>query len=532
MMINGNAISRALIFFAALAMAITGSCRPASAADLNDQEKRGKRVYFEGKGEGGNIIAYVGRDATPVPAFALPCANCHGYDGLGRPEGGVIPSDITWSHLIKSYGHHHANGRKHATFTKKTVGEAITGGIDPSGNVLEVTMPRYKMAATDLADLIAYLIRLETDFDPGLTEDLVRIGTVLPLEGRLASVGRAMKGVIEAYFSDVNVKGGIHGRRLKLVVASYPERLDAHRAAMKHLISDEDVFALVSAFTAGVEKDMSALIENEKIPLIGPFTSLPGESSSLDRFTFYLFSGLREQSRVLVNYAAQYLNLQTHRFVVIHPSGNGKREITEAVLEQAKKRGWNEPSAATYPPGRFEAVTMTRQLKEQDTKLVLFLGPQPDLATFFRAIDASGWRPYVLLPGSLASRAVLDLPDSFANRIFLAYPTLPLGLDNRRAREFDDLLNRHQLSPRHLAVQISAYTATKVLVEGLKRSGKDLSRNKLVAILEGCHEFEPGLTPPISYGPNRRVGVLGAYVVSVDLKSRRIGKESVWIALD
>ncbi len=64
--------------------------------------------------------------------------------------------------------------------------------------------------------------------------------------------------------------------------------------------------------------------------------------------------------------------------------------------------------------------------------------------------------------------------------------------------------------------QLSAYSSSLILIEGLKRSGRDLSREKLIINLERLYEFDTGFTPLITYGPNRHIGALGAYIVTVD----------------
>jgi hypothetical protein len=56
-----------------------------------------------------------------------------------------------------------------------------------------------------------------------------------------------------------------------------------------------------------------------------------------------------------------------------------------------------------------------------------------------------------------------------------------------------------------------------LLVEGLRRAGRELSRVALVDALEALYGYETGVTPPLSYGPNRRIGARGAHVVAVDL---------------
>ena len=79
-----------------------------------------------------------------------------------------------------------------------------------------------------------------------------------------------------------------------------------------------------------------------------------------------------------------------------------------------------------------------------------------------------------------------------------------------------------------MAAQISAYSAAKILVEALKRAGKDVSREKLIQSLEGLYEYQTGLTPAITYGPNRRVGAMGAYIVAIDLNGKQFVPASGW----
>ena len=151
--------------------------QPAAAA-LTEAEQRGKQIYFEGTSPRGVLInAVVGDESTLIPASAIPCANCHGYDGLGRPEGGVTPTDVRWSQLAKSYGHVHENGRRHDAFDDDSLLRSIIAGVDPANNRLDTTMPLYLLSGADVADLVAYMKVLEFDDDPGVEDDRVRVLT-------------------------------------------------------------------------------------------------------------------------------------------------------------------------------------------------------------------------------------------------------------------------------------------------------------------------------------------------------------------
>ena len=82
------------------------------------------------------------------------------------------------------------------------------------------------------------------------------------------------------------------------------------------------------------------------------------------------------------------------------------------------------------------------------------------------------------------------------------------------------------------ALLLSAFSAAKILVEGLKRAGREVSREKLIETLEGLSGYVTGLTPAVTYGPNRRIGAMGAYVVTIDLEKREFVPPSSWVNTD
>src|SRR5262249_39254119 len=144
------------------------------------------------------------------------CSGCHSYDGRGREEGGATPSTITWSLLTRPYAVTTPGGRTHGPYTERLLQRAITMGIDSAGNRLAV-MPRYRFSQEDLADLVAYIKVLGTLPDPGLAEDSVRAGILLP-----AGAGDEAAAAVRAYFEEINRRGGIYGRRLALVPFPLP----------------------------------------------------------------------------------------------------------------------------------------------------------------------------------------------------------------------------------------------------------------------------------------------------------------------
>lgn len=505
-----------------------------SAADLSPQEERGKQIYVAGTSPREEpIAALVGHDSTRLPGFAATCASCHGPDGRGRPEAGVIPADVTWDYLFKPYGHSHPMGRSHPAFTVESLRDSIRHGRDPAGNELDSSMPRYELSDADLDDLIAYMRRLAADLDPGLSGTAVRIGTMLPAGGpsspsRVAPIGQGIREVIAAYFDEINSRGGIYGRRLELIELPDDNRRQSPLVAATRLLEEGDVFAVLSPMVAGADDAIGELVEDRKVPVIGPVTLFSPDPYVLNDYTFYVFSGLREQVRALVDFAAGELGLERPRWTVVAPENDRYRDIREAIAEQSRTHGWAPEAAVALSVGEREAAGAAARLAANGTEVLFWLGPG-GLEALLAAGEEIGWRPWVLLPGAMISPRIFDLPQGFQNRVYSSYPTAPSDQTAAGIAEIRTLLDSHGFSMGHRTSQVAAFVSTKILVEGLKSAGSDLSRDKLLRALEKMYEIRTGLTPPITFGANRRIGALGAYVVTVDLKNRDFVPVGGWI---
>lgn len=515
------------------AQAATTAASASAVVVLTPQERRGKQIYLRGTSASGQeIAAYLGEASLEVPASTMTCANCHGFDGQGKPEGGVSPSNITWEALTKSYGVTHASGRKHPPYTERAVELALTRGLDPAGNRLMSVMPRYQMSREDMTDLIAYLKRLGMDRDPGLTDTAIRVGMLVPARGALVEMGQAIKSVVAAYFEEVNNQGGIYNRKIELKFTETGDTPAATLASVERLMRDEQIFALSSAMIAGADKEIATLVHNSEVPLVAPFTLYPPPSAPVNRQVFYLLSGIDDQARALVLFAAQKSpDKSTTRAAILYPESEANAGVAVAIDEQSRQAGWSVPGRVKYARGSFDAATVAKELSAQNVNAVFLLGGSDDARALWAAAGKLNWSPALYLPGAMTGKDILDAPLAFKDKIFLSFPSVPADIKPAGLENFRALAAKHKLPQGHIAAQISAYVSAQLLVEGLKRAGRDVSREKLIAALEGLYEYQTGLTPPLTYGPNRRTGAAGAYIVAVDVEKKQFVPASGWIGL-
>src|SRR4030095_6463240 len=116
-------------------------------------------------------------------------------------------------------------------------------------------------------------------------------------------LAQSMRDVLQAYFAEINARGGIYNRKIELRVMQGDAKVTVSN--VKHLIDDDQVFAIVSGLTAGADNGVAALTQEKEVPFIGPSTLLPQRGLPLNRYVFYLLPGLKEQDRTLVNFAAK-----------------------------------------------------------------------------------------------------------------------------------------------------------------------------------------------------------------------------------
>jgi ABC-type branched-subunit amino acid transport system substrate-binding protein len=513
----------ALITFAASCLIATTAI---AEGGLSAQEKRGKALYMRGASPSGKEIkAMVGE--LDVPASTMTCAGCHGVRGEGKTEGGVTAGNLTWNNLVKPYGHTHPSGRKHGPFDEKLFTRSLVQGVDPAGNEMAVAMPRFQMSAEDIADLIAYLKRIETDRDPGLTETSIKVGTIVPQHGALTEIGAAIKDVLTAYFANVNDKGGIYNRKIELQTVETGSDAASTTANARTLIEKDQVFAMVSGLSAGADKELAALTQESDVPFMGPLTLLPQIGFQTNRNVFYLLPGASEQARALINFADTKPELKKSRVAIVHSQDELALAAAAAVEDQARKKGWTV-TRKVY--SSKDAATIAAGLKEQGTDAVFFLGASGDEAAFINAAAAADWTPNVFLLGALAGRGLVQsVPLSFKDHVFLSFPTVPADVTPEALAELRVLQEKYKFPTRHVASQLMAFAAAKIFTEALKRAGRDLSREKLITALEGLYEYDTGVTPSITFGPNRRVGAKGGYIVSIDPAKREFVSASGWI---
>jgi ABC-type branched-subunit amino acid transport system substrate-binding protein len=513
-----------------IALAVGGLIAPAPADDdLAPQEQFGKKLYREGvAADGTSVKATLGQGSLTFPASRVPCASCHGSDGLGRPDAGVIPSNITWSNLTKSYGLRHANGRSHPPYTVETLVKAVTSGLDPAGNALEAAMPRYGLSDKSALDLIAYLKRLGTDSEHGVREKEIVVALVIPSDGPLAGIGNVVRGVLVAYFDRVNRDGGVYNRHVVFKTAALDPSGSAV-GALRRLMSETGVFAVVAPVVPGEETALAEVAESSALPVVAPLAPYRRRAVERGSFTFHLTANLDDQASALVKYALTNLTEAGSKIAILSSDDGASLNIGDAVRQQGGNAAW--ASALKLRLTGETAITDTAsELRRAGVSIIFYDGGPVRLVALAEEAARSAWRPAILTTGLAVTTASFARLGNVGARVFVAYPVLGSDQSPEVLKQLQLLQAAYDIPAQHLPMQVAALVSARILMEGLQRAGRDLTRSKFVAALGALQNFETGLVPPISFGPNQRTGVRGAHVVMLGVDPGKVTRS--WISLD
>lgn len=508
-----------------------------AAAPSTDEEKlrleRGRKIYVEGASpSGAALTALLADSSVEVPATSVPCAGCHGRDGRGRPEGGVIPTELTWDNLTKPYGITHPSGRKTPPYDDRLVKRAVTMGIDAAGNPLHVVMPRYRLSLADMDDLLAYLKVVGREVDPGVGATALHVGLILPPSGSLSPMASAVRSALGARFDQVNREGGLYGRRLELKVIEIPGPPEQRKAWSADFLERETIFASVGSFFFGADAALADLHGEKQVPAIAPFTLYPKDEVPPNRYVFYLLPGVEAEAQALVRYARSWPEFaEAPPAAAVVAPGEAALNAPVAALEKAiTDAGWPAPVAVRYSRQGFSPREIEK-LTEAKADPVFFLGSGAEARSLAESLFLAEWTPRLLVTGMAADASLYAVPLAFEGRLFVGLPSQPGGPVGDAADKYRKLAAAG-LSREHLTAQMSALAAAEILIEGLKRSGRDVTRERLVEQLETLRSFETGFAPPVTYTAGRRLGARGAYIVRIDLKERRLITAGGWVEVE
>lgn len=350
----------------------------------------------------------------------------------------------------------------------------------------------------------------------GVTDTEVTFGSSLALQGHAGYLGQETLRGAMSYLQFVNEQGGVHGRTVRIITRddSYdpPKCLDN---TQRFLIEDK-VFGLFCYVGTPTTVKALPLVEEAKVPLLGMFT---GANALREPFTPYLINvraSYYEETSAAVEHMVRDLKL-TRIAVFYQYDAYGFDGLTGTELA-LKKYGLEPVARGSYVRGTHDIREGLERIRESGAEAVVMIGTSDPCANFIRKSLENDFSPIFYMVSFVGakelSRNLLESETSQVSVIMSQVVPPPIRRDGtvaESASEFVRLLERYYPGEEPNFVGFEGYINAKVLVEGLNRAGRELTRESFLAAISSMSDFSLGGGVNLSFGPDDHQGMDTVY---------------------
>ena len=323
----------------------------------------------------------------------------------------------------------------------------------------------------------------------GVQKDLIKLGQTGDLSGSRAANTKEFNAGAVAYFDQVNKQGGVFGRRIELISKDDAYKVDRSLVNLRELIEKDHVFLIWH--TVGTENFIAIeqITTPARIPVFAPSSGAEILRSPYKRYVFPVRGGYHAEMEKIVEHLATVgvtrisvfydddsfgkdllvgiERVMARHSLKIHSLAATDREGKQ-IGDAAKKIGASMPEATIVGSAGSTALRFVQEMLKQGYNMPYYMNSAINVGAFTKELggNAHGVAVVQMMP------ALNDASVSVAReykKVALANPAAPQ-------------------TPKGL----EGFVAAKILVEGLKRAGKDLTREKFVQALESIQTLDLG----------------------------------------
>lgn len=225
----------------------------------------------------------------------------------------------------------------------------------------------------------------------GVSEDAILFGQAAALEGPSSALGQRMRQGVVVAFTEINAKGGVHGRKLQLISRDDGYDPDRSVAQTLRLIEDDKVFALIGAVGTPTAMATIPITSASNVPFIGPLSGAD----------FLRDAELSNVVNIRASYGAEaetwikHLTEDRHftRIGIFYQDDSFGRDGLAGVKRALAKRGLELAAEGTFERNTRAVGAAWRVIKRAEPEAIVMVGTYGPCAEFIKLAHRSGVSP-------------------------------------------------------------------------------------------------------------------------------------------
>jgi branched-chain amino acid transport system substrate-binding protein len=361
--------------------------------------------------------------------------------------------------------------------------------------------------------------------DPGITDTEITIGLFGPLSGPLVGYGLDPLQASKMLYEEVNKAGGIHGRKIKLVIEDDKCTPNDLVSVVKKLATIDKVFVLHGGSCTAAVAAAQDYINREKIPHL--MLNAAGDNAVFPP-TKYVFGSFHGTQRVyggaLASYAADSLKAKKAA-IIVHDDdyGNANLKTTKAVLES---KGVQVVATERIPPNITDLTAPMLRIRAANPDVILSGAYPAPTVLITQKYNEFGMTKTPIL---IATQGIPS-PPTFAKNVgddkalvnlYHSWAFTDIG-DEAVHKKYFSLYKSYYPDRDPTPFMVSGLPSALVMIQALKDAGRDLTREGLVAALEKVNLKTDIMAGPLAFGPDRRDALRSVFVLRFDGKTEKV----------
>jgi branched-chain amino acid transport system substrate-binding protein len=350
----------------------------------------------------------------------------------------------------------------------------------------------------------------------GVTPTEIVLGMHTDLSGPAATYGVSSSNAVKMRFDEANERGGIHGRKLKLIIEDTQYQVPRAVQAGTKLINRDKIFAMVAPLGTPMNNALFKDQFEAGVPNLFPLSAARSMYEPFHRLKFYGAASYVDQMRAGIQYFATKKGKKA--LCAMYQDTDFGKEVLDGVHLQAEKLKLRVVETVTHKPTDQDFTAQIAKLKGAGCDLVALGTIVRDSIVPYATARKIGWTDVDFL-GSAAS---YDLFVAAAQG-GVTEGLFAMGLTDMPYRDtlspgaqgwFDRYKDKYKTDPNIGAVY--GHVAADLTVTGLDKAGKDLNLDTLVKGLEAIHGYRDIFNgPEVNFAANKHQGASSSFLAVV-----------------
>lgn len=356
----------------------------------------------------------------------------------------------------------------------------------------------------------------------GVTDKEIKLACLVDFSGPGKFAGPPLALGAETYIKYINDQGGVHGRKIKLIVEDNGILPNTTLAAAKKVIFKDEIFAIGFNLGSSGSSAIIPLCEENKVVMM-PHGANKQFYNPGNKWVFVPYSTQFNMASRAVEFILEQ-NPKARIGMIYQDDGFG-REGLEGAEAVAKFMKTEIVKAAPYKIGTIDMSPQMRMMKEANVDWIVAWTYIPQTFGVLKEKNKMNWDVKVIGNNTTAYRLIFPPLGELADGYMAVTPYVPWE-DTPQGTQ--DILKKYGVlekvatPPFPAPLFFGAWTYFAAMVEGLKEAGPDLTPESFIKGLEKVKNLDSGGTcPKISFTPKRHVGYFSSLVVKADAKNNR-----------